>query len=449
MTGIHLPPGLAPGQAPDPQALRTAIAVDQVTALQPVAEATESNVQNATGQAIRHSALASGSNAVAGQGALLPGASTQESLSAAARAILAVMDGAEAEPVRGNASLLSAAPTAASAPAAAAALANAVGQSGLFYESHLAQWVAGARGLASLRQEPQAQVAVPGRPVAPGSASPGAAGSPPSLQLAYAGSGAAADPARPSMPPLLPASQVLAEALAWQVLAEALASAGNPRVAHSHAAAEQALRQGTATTAAYSRGTTAEPAAPRPSAATLATQAYQSTAEAGARLAALDSLASQSARASDGGAQPASAEASRPPAPAGPAIHPATEGVVRQQLELLATQQFRFAGEAWPGVPIEWELLRAEADAAAADGEAARPWSSRLRLQLPNLGVVEAVLSLGPGGLDARVATPETDVAARFIAARPQLRSQLEAHGIAVQRLSVQTQDSLAQGGTQ
>ncbi|SOZ18720.1 Flagellar hook-length control protein FliK [Cupriavidus taiwanensis] len=441
MTGIHLPPGLAPGQAPDPQALRTAIAVDQVAALQPVAEATESNVHNASGQAIRHSALASGPNAMAGQGALLPGASTQESLSAAARAILAVMDGAEAQPVRSNASLLPAAPTAASAPATAAALANAVGHSGLFYESHLAQWVAGARGLASLRQEPQAQVPVPGRPAVPAGASQGAAAAPPSLQLqlAYAGSSAGAEPAWPSMPPLLPASQVLAEALA---------SAGNPRVAHSHAAAEQALRQGTATTAAYSRGA-AEPAAQRPSAATLATQAYQSTAEAGARLAALDSLASQAARASDGGTPSAPADAGRAAPAAGPAIHPATEGVVRQQLELLATQQFRFAGEAWPGVPIEWELLRAEADATASQGEAARPWSSRLRLQLPNLGVVEAVLTLGPGGLDARVATPETDVAARFIAARPQLRSQLEAHGIAVQRLSVQTQDSLAQGGTQ
>ncbi|MCO4861161.1 flagellar hook-length control protein FliK [Cupriavidus sp. WGlv3] len=443
MTGIHLPPGLAPGQAPDPQTLRTAIALDQVAALQPVAEATESNVQNATGQAIRHSALASGPNALAGQGALLPGASTQESLSAAARAILAVLDGAEAQPVRSAASLLPAAPTAASAQATAAALANAVGQSGLFYESHLAQWVTGARGLASLRQEPQAQVPLPGRPAVPAGASHGAAATPPSLQLAYAGSGAGAEPARPpmpSMPPLLPASQVLAEALA---------SAGNPRVAHSHAAAEQALRQGTATTAAYSRGAAAEPAAQRPSAATLATQAYQSTAEAGARLAALDSLASQPARASDGGVRSAPADASRPPAAASPAIHPATEGVVRQQLELLATQQFRFAGEAWPGVPIEWELLRAEADATATHGEAARPWSSRLRLQLPNLGVVEAVLTLGPAGLDARVATPETDVAARFIAARPQLRSQLEAHGIAVQRLSVQTQDSLAQGGTQ
>ncbi|UIF91466.1 flagellar hook-length control protein FliK [Cupriavidus sp. UYPR2.512] len=431
MTGIHLPPGLAPGQAPDPQSLRTALAIDKMAALQPVPEATESNVQNSTGQAIRQSPLATGPNAVAGQATLLPGASTQESLSAAARAILTVMDGTEALPVRGAGPLLAAAPTTASAQATAAALANTVGQSGLFYESHLAQWVAGARGLSDIRQEPQAQVPAPAGSTPGGAAQ--AAATLPSALLTYAGGAAAAEPARPSAPPLLPASQVLAEALA---------SAGNPRVAHSHAAAEQALRQGTATTAAYSREA-AEPGTQRQSAAALATQAYQSTAEAGAP----DSLAPYAARGPAGLPDTASAETIRQAAAAGPAIHPATEGVVRQQLELLATQQFRFAGEAWPGVPMEWELLRPDADGAAqAHDDSARPWSSRVRLHLPSLGIVEAVLTLGPAGLDARVATPETDVAARFIAARPLLRNQLEAQGIVLQRLSVQTQDHMTEG---
>lgn len=44
-------------------------------------------------------------------------------------------------------------------------LAKAVSQSGLFYESHQAQWLAGQRPLASLRAEPQGQLPVPPRPV--------------------------------------------------------------------------------------------------------------------------------------------------------------------------------------------------------------------------------------------------------------------------------------------
>lgn len=50
------------------------------------------------------------------------------------------------------------------APPAAAPLASALGraltESGMFYESHLAQWVAGERALVSLRQEPQANLPV-------------------------------------------------------------------------------------------------------------------------------------------------------------------------------------------------------------------------------------------------------------------------------------------------
>lgn len=55
-----------------------------------------------------------------------------------------------------TAPLLAGAPT--DAKALAVALKSALSQSGLFYESHQAQWVAGERPLASLLQEPQGQL---------------------------------------------------------------------------------------------------------------------------------------------------------------------------------------------------------------------------------------------------------------------------------------------------
>ncbi|TDF64263.1 flagellar hook-length control protein FliK [Cupriavidus sp. L7L] len=437
MTGIHLPPGLASGQAPDPQLLRPALAIDRLAALQPVSETTESSVQNSTGQAIRNSQQAAGANGLPGQASLLPGTSTRESLSSAARAILAVMEGAEPLPVKPGSPLLPMPPGAGSTQAAAAALSNAVRQSGLFYESHLAQWVSGARALSTILQEPQAAVAGPALPPSPGQPA-GAQGTP--GMLTYS-SPAGGDIPRPSMPPLLPASQVLAEALA---------SPRNPRVAHSHAPSEQGVRQGTGSTAVYSRDADSPP--PRPSTGMLATQAYQATADA-ARPPVAEPMASQ-ARAADVGSgnDNVAAEATRQAAsvgPAGPAIHPATEAVVRQQLELLATQQFRFAGEAWPGAAMEWDIQRTNPEANGhGPDDASRPWSSRIRLQLPSLGTVEALLTLGPSGLEARVATGETDIAARLIAARPLLRNRLEAQGIPLQRLNIQTQDDLAAGAT-
>ncbi|HHT9057282.1 TPA: flagellar hook-length control protein FliK, partial [Burkholderia cenocepacia] len=56
---------------------------------------------------------------------------------------------------------------ASSAAAARDALAQAVSESGLFYESHLAQWLAGQRPLAALMREPQARLATALAPVDP------------------------------------------------------------------------------------------------------------------------------------------------------------------------------------------------------------------------------------------------------------------------------------------
>ena len=37
-------------------------------------------------------------------------------------------------------------------------------------------------------------------------------------------------------------------------------------------------------------------------------------------------------------------------------VHPAAVPLVRQQLDALATDQFRWAGEAWPGARLDWTI---------------------------------------------------------------------------------------------
>nr|WP_211950030.1 flagellar hook-length control protein FliK [Cupriavidus yeoncheonensis] len=437
MTGIHLPSGLTSAQTLDPQQLRTGLStLDKVALLQPVLDASESGVQNSIDQAIRNSQAARATNGQAATGTLPPGTSTRESLSFAARAILTLMDGKPAQPLRSAGPLLPAPPAAGNSATVAAALATLVDESGLFYESHLSQWVAGARPLASILQQPQAPLGRPALTQLPFQP-PGAKGGPDAPMLTYngpsgAGSSTPSDLPRRAGPITIPAAQLLAEALA---------APGNPRVAHSHAPAEQGVRQGMGSHAGYSKDASPADGMPsRPSAASVAMQAYQATADAGR--APEQAAMPRHNMLMNLGTEPAQQAAQ------GPAIHPSTEGVVRQQLELLATQQFRFAGEAWPGTPMEWDITRQEDGTAGQEATgAARQWSSRLQLQLPRLGLVEAVLTFGPNGLQARLATAETDVAARFIEARPQLRNQLEAQGIVLQRLDVETRDSMDDGG--
>ncbi|MBR7947854.1 flagellar hook-length control protein FliK, partial [Burkholderia cenocepacia] len=87
-----------------------------------------------------------------------------------ARAPAASGPAAPATPASAQASSAAAARDALAPPPVAAlraALAQAVSESGLFYESHLAQWLAGQRPLAALMREPQARLATALAPVDP------------------------------------------------------------------------------------------------------------------------------------------------------------------------------------------------------------------------------------------------------------------------------------------
>ena len=157
----------------------------------------QGDVQSSTGETVQ----ARQPNALTPGGAdpRLPGqtTSTRETLSFAAKAILDLFEAGDAVPARPNSPLLATSP--AGQPGAtqdlASALARFVDQSGLFYESHLTQWVMGQRPLSTLLQEPQASLRnpaqAPASPQAPSASASPAAPAPAAL-LPYGG------PAAPS-----------------------------------------------------------------------------------------------------------------------------------------------------------------------------------------------------------------------------------------------------------
>ncbi|WP_027199161.1 flagellar hook-length control protein FliK, partial [Paraburkholderia sprentiae] len=122
------------------------------------------------------------------------------------------------------------------------------------------------------------------------------------------------------------------------------------------------------------------------------------------------------------------------------AVHPATVPLVRQQLDLLATGQFRWTGEAWPGARLDWtieqdgdEWDRSGGGVASEDDQ---PWRTRLTLSLPTLGTVDAELTLTGMRLTARVqASPRG--AARLAMQGDGFRQRLAAAGIELQVLTI------------
>ncbi|WP_059412394.1 flagellar hook-length control protein FliK [Cupriavidus basilensis] len=432
MVGIHLPPDPALAlRNTDPQGLKSALSVAKLAALMPAGAVTETVAPADSGATVQQNrpGIVTGGTPNPADGAAP--ASARETFSSAARVILDILEGTEPAPLRGSAPLLPSAPAPGSTGALAAALAQQVGQSGLFYESHLGQWVNGTQPLDALMREPQAALG-PG-PAAPASApAPGADDGAPVLQLTY-------QPAPVAPPTAAQAAAADARAVAAATVAivaqpdtqapadDAPPPAANPANAASHAAQSSAPP-----------ATSGLPVPQGPSAhlAQQATQAYQA---ASAPLPQARHVDADGVVADGRGGDARLGAASATPA-AGPAVHPDAAALVRQQLDTLATQQFRWIGEAWPGTPLDWQIRRETEERHAgghgqAPDPARAPWSTKLVLQFPHLGTVEARLSVAGNRIEARLAAP--DSVNRLHAARAQLQERLAATGLDLSALAV------------
>lgn len=177
----------------------------------------------------------------------------------------------------------------------------------------------------------------------------------------------------------------------------------------------------------------------------------------------------------------AEAHASHPshPASSGPAAS-ATQGLapnspaaltsehamlVRQQLEVLASQTWQAKGEAWPGAPMQWDIQRAaianlpaaqpatEEDSPAPENEAhgqqeettTGAWKTRLRLQLPRLGAVDVTISLH--GQQCALHLESALHGDTLRQGSHALQQQLSAAGLALQAMQITTAATPDQDG--
>lgn len=318
-------------------------------------------------------------------------------LSLAARvigAVLADLQGAPG-PVRGEAPLLlPVARQGTNTAALAGTLAQTVADSGLFYESHLAEFAAGTRTLAQMAREPQARWASPVM-VAMTTAATGQG------VVAAATALAVTDVATP------PAPNAQAQA---------------PQVDAPEADIAQAAR-------GVARSETA--AAPAPDAARV--QAAYGLSDAAPEMPAAH--IAEHAR--------AAADVASPPAPrSAEVIHPQAVTVVHQQLDLLASAAFRWSGQAWPEVPMAWTIEEDPAGSGAREGEpieeeAARRWSTTVSLVLPRLGEVDLRLSLSGPTVQAQLQAREHATVARLRGDAGRLAQRFEAVGLQLQQLQV------------
>lgn len=255
-------------------------------------------------------------------------------------------------------------------------LKQAIAQSGMFYESHQAEWVEGRFAKAALLQEPQGKLSSP---------------------------------------------TTLALAAQAQIDAMPQSLGANPPPTTGQAAAAQPV---TANADAVAADETAAQMLPKTPASAAETTAALRPASDALPAGEVSKAAAQTP------AQTA--------APSQQLVAPQAQALVQQQLEALATQNFSWQGQIWPGQEMRWEI---EEDGGrrptAGDDETASRWSTQLHLTLPNLGQVDAKIRLQGDEITLQVTAGSEDTRVLMRAAGIALRSQLSEAGITLTSMGV------------
>lgn len=94
--------------------------------------------------------------------------------------------------------------------------------------------------------------------------------------------------------------------------------------------------------------------------------------------------------------------------------------LIRQQLESLASNTYVWHGQIWPGQEMQWEMVEEDGrnNTQNDDGDPAGTWNTRLRLDLPHLGEIQA-----------RIGLKGHQITLHFTAVNPDTREQLLGHG--------------------
>ncbi|WP_411877524.1 flagellar hook-length control protein FliK [Polaromonas sp. YR568] len=316
-------------------------------------------------------------------------------------------------------------------PVLAAGLARTVAESGLFYESHLQQYAAGQRTLAQLAREPQAGLVLPSARV------PGAG---PSLPAAAAASSYSAAPAAADLSPSQAAAPRAVPPDAGQALnmleTPEIMAAPMPELAAPPAGGDTTPAPGSPVAAP---GAVAQPPGPAAPATT-----YGRTGLPDHQAPSSHDFSLQDPGVLDlADATTGAARAGHPAA----TIHPDAVGLVRQQLEMLAVPVFRWSGEGWPGVPMDWEIRQQREEhqehegrqGGAADDMEAAPaaWTTRMTLKLPRLGTVDVRLGLSGTTLQLRLNASQAGTAAVLDQARAGLPQRFGAVGLELTDLQI------------
>ena len=284
-------------------------------------------------------------------------------------------------------------------------LQRSVAESGLFYEAHQAQWIAGKLPLEQLLQEPQGQL------------------SQPQAQIAA------------QAEKLLLESLVATEQLSDGTKSDGVKTPLGLREQQAAAQAAQSSISGMLQDLQGQHMPLAKIAAYLGAEALSAERLKDIARQLQAGGISLSAMASAGG---EQGAETISSQSGPQVNPAAPAAMPEElKPLVQQQLDAAGTQRLVWHGEVWPGQTMDW---RVEWDGERNQGtnqSEPEPWTTTLRLTTPRLGELEASLRLGAGGIHIVLSTSYPPSVSDLREGAPKLEQALAAAGVPLRGLTI------------
>jgi hypothetical protein len=118
-------------------------------------------------------------------------------------------------------------------------------------------------------------------------------------------------------------------------------------------------------------------------------------------------------------------------------VHPQAVQLVQQQLQTLDTRQIIWQGQIWPGQEMHWEIEEESSHAGGDDDLEATRWQTRLNLQLPALGGINAKLAFVNGMLQLDIAAANPDSADLLRNSQKILAERLDASGLQLSGVAI------------
>lgn len=112
--------------------------------------------------------------------------------------------------------------------------------------------------------------------------------------------------------------------------------------------------------------------------------------------------------------------------------------LVRRQLEFIENPTIYWRGDLWPGQSASLEISAEQRDPKDSAGEKT-PWTTQLRLQLPYMGGINALITLHDNSAALRFEVKNAPTARMMDEGRSDLSEALAAQGIRMEKFSVNT----------